>query len=657
MDVRKWLEDTVGPGPPATLTLPPGRDAREEPVQGVARTSSHQPRRCNHLFSDSSLLHVEPADNAQGFSAHQPDHIGRPRRRSVEDEDRPTTAPSDTSDSHHPDLYTRRPRHKTRPEIYEPKPGVDREDKKRRRKKEKEGRGKKAPKSRRRAGKDKPPHQTHLFQPKNVTKERLTMKPNESIGLFKKGRASTPIKGRGLPDLVFSEMRFLQKQDDTKEKTQEETRNKRKRKNPNQVPEHELSAYFGAKRPPLVDKDHNIQRRRSEHRSKSASLGQRPLSRASTRIESARPAIELPDKPYLGFGSRGDPVASDPTYYIPWSESVRNASVQPSEAPLPLRRSSLQPHDFDSPAKESNNGHDGREPGACGKVKVSQRAVKVAVQSESGNGSGEGIPRSVERREGDSDPEILVERLRSNMSPVTVPDEKPRPRNKGRRSTERIRERIMNADRGQEINCAVEGAGKLHEPSRPVSDPSAPHRQGSRTCEKIARSPNADGNESDHERSQRSSSPLDRLLRDCDRACHESYYGRGNPSLGPVLDTPPATKDGRIEELEQVYRPSMPQRWASGGIPGQPTLFERQWPEDEVDYEGEDFDMDNHVDVSAGIGTREIGWTGNSIDEAIVPSRGYWEDFGGWTGAEVGVAEARDDVQEPQWCWRRHRLY
>ncbi|KAK7609939.1 hypothetical protein JOL62DRAFT_150077 [Phyllosticta paracitricarpa] len=687
MDVCKWLEETVGPGPPATLTLPPGRDAREKPVQQNDRTSSHQTRRCNHLFSDSSLLQVARLDNVQGLSAHKPDHVGRPPRQSLE-EDRPTTVPSDASDPQQhegPDLYARRPRRKTRPEIYEPKLGGDREMAKQTRQKEKEGQGKKGskPKPRRKAAKDRQSHHAHAFQATNVTKERLTMKPNQSIGLFKKGRASTPVKGRGLPDLIFSEMRFLQKQDDTRDQAQEETRNKRKRKDPTQAQGQEISAYFGAKRPPLADKH---RQRPSGHRSKSASLRQRCPSRTSTRFESAKPTIELPDKPHLGFGSRVvDPVASDPTYYTPWSESVRDASHQeykPSDAPLPPMQSSLRPHKQSTKARGSVGGHPGRDTGASGEGERSQQASQVAMRSTSGRShNSRGIPHNVEHRERDSTPKGIAERLvPSTSNQSTVPEHEPRLGKGSPRFNGQLDESVLTAKSEEEkVDGAVNTAGKQHEPSRrPVFDRDVPdcRVEKSKMRTDYAMFLDADSNENDHAKakvstSPRSSSPLGLLLRNCENACNDSCLDRDSPlEAGPVSKSLAVVRDGLACQLDEVYRPSMPQRWASGAVRGRPSFYERQWSGngvEEVPCENleDDVDMGNHANLIenayADIEFGEIrGWTDDGLDMPGVRNEAYDGGFEGSPGptADEVVASTRAAIGgQGEWTWRRHKLY
>ncbi|KAI5847179.1 hypothetical protein DFP73DRAFT_622650 [Morchella snyderi] len=49
---------------------------------------------------------------------------------------------------------------------------------------------------------------TDEFSADNFTKDRLTLRPTHNLGIYKKGRTSTPAK-KGLPDLAFSEMKFL----------------------------------------------------------------------------------------------------------------------------------------------------------------------------------------------------------------------------------------------------------------------------------------------------------------------------------------------------------------------------------------------------------------------------------------------------------------
>ena len=47
------------------------------------------------------------------------------------------------------------------------------------------------------------------FKAPNVPQERLTLRPQTGPGFLHKGKASSPVQRRGLPDLTFSEMKFL----------------------------------------------------------------------------------------------------------------------------------------------------------------------------------------------------------------------------------------------------------------------------------------------------------------------------------------------------------------------------------------------------------------------------------------------------------------
>ncbi|KAK8181397.1 hypothetical protein BC567DRAFT_223056 [Phyllosticta citribraziliensis] len=355
-----------------------------------------------------------------------------------------------------------------------------------------------------------------------------------------------------VPDLVFSEMRFLQKQDDTREKNQEETRNKRKRKDPTHVQGQEISAYFGAKRPPLADKDQNIQRKPSEHRSRSTSLRQRSHSRSSTRFESARPPIELPDKPYLGFGSRGvDPVASDPTHYIPWSESVRNAShqeYQPSEAPLPPIQPSLRPYKQSAKAHGSVGGQSGRDSGASGEGEWSQRGGQIAARSTSDRcRNSKVIPEGVGRRESGSSPKAIAERsVSSTSNQSTVPRHEPRLRKESPRFNGRFDKSVLTANLEKETVDGAVKADNHREPNRSVPNQVPDcrvERRKMRTENAVFL--NADSNEIDPAKvpTPRSSSPLGILLRNCENACNESYSDTGSLSSAiPVSNSPPANR-------------------------------------------------------------------------------------------------------------------
>ena len=142
-----------------------------------------------------------------------------------------------------------------------------------------------------------------------------------------------------MPDLVFSEMRFLQnvREPVTSDKTglsvHEPTRSKRDRK---RVQEEEISSYFTRKRPPLKQKSHNVCSRLNPAIRETRD----PLQCEEQRYESERPdsvkttielpPVELPYKPYLGFGGSGNrPHNHGSASYLTWSESADSPSSPP----------------------------------------------------------------------------------------------------------------------------------------------------------------------------------------------------------------------------------------------------------------------------------------------------------------------------------------
>lgn len=179
MDVRRWLEETKTPGPPASLGLPAGQHAREGAPRDAAKQSSPNRRKCKrpqrHTSSDSSLLWPDRA-NGHGQPVTQKSGNGdRARQHTASDKaaSHYSSELSGSADRSEFERYARRPRRKTRPEIYEPKAG-----KKRSKRTHGSRKNRHAPlreKDRRRTR----PRQSDLaqtFHAKNVAKDRLTVR-------------------------------------------------------------------------------------------------------------------------------------------------------------------------------------------------------------------------------------------------------------------------------------------------------------------------------------------------------------------------------------------------------------------------------------------------------------------------------------------------
>lgn len=142
---------------------------------------------------------------------------------------------------------------------------------------------------------------------------------------------------RPVPDLAFSEMRFLQKvkpqeeQRDGEERTSADKRREKKDHKRRKV--EEISSYFTGKPTPGKEKESHGRRSGSEKRRHDhVQSGEHPR-RASTsehgrdRSCSVVPTIELPNKPFLGFGSRGSRPESHGS--IPWSTSPAQHIIAP----------------------------------------------------------------------------------------------------------------------------------------------------------------------------------------------------------------------------------------------------------------------------------------------------------------------------------------
>ncbi|KAF2186857.1 hypothetical protein K469DRAFT_571033 [Zopfia rhizophila CBS 207.26] len=326
MDIHKWLDETVFPEEPPTLPEQLGLPLFFHRKESAEEQPPQKRRRIKRSTSDSSLLDTCLKQKKTPPIEHEAD-IEESAGESTcsEASDHSGHSSGSTTSSHQ---YARRPRRKTRLDHYDPKS----KDAKRRGKqvsRREKGESRKAKRKSRREKTDKPgAGLVRSFHAKNVPIDRLTLKPREKLGIFNKGKASSPVRGRGLPDLVFSEMKFLQKHRGQPEVTPRTGAAQRKRKKDHaQAKQEEISAYFTSSRPVLAEKDVNTQAKgEPRRRSLVPDLDHKPAR--STVIDNAIPTVELPEKPsYLGFGSTGPRHESG--NYISWSESIRAPSTTP----------------------------------------------------------------------------------------------------------------------------------------------------------------------------------------------------------------------------------------------------------------------------------------------------------------------------------------
>ncbi|MCJ1242917.1 hypothetical protein MMC30_000113 [Trapelia coarctata] len=283
-------------------------------------SSSLEPAALDHVIDgdDENIRKNHNSRNRrhQAVNSHQERH-----------HERPTSASSRSSESEatlakQPRPYERRPRHKTKEDKYELKHGKERK----RPEKEKK-------KSTRRQSRNSKTGATllHDFTAENVTSERLTLRPTSKLGLFAKGRASTAVTRKGLPDLAFSEMTFLKSRRMTQAELSRDAENKRLRKGQRAANvDDEISRFFKATESPLHERDANACHRQVQFtpiRHTSSSLGIH-LQQSSATSSSLPPPSPLTN-PFLGFGVPGP--RPDISVRV---GSIDRSSVSPSKRQL-----------------------------------------------------------------------------------------------------------------------------------------------------------------------------------------------------------------------------------------------------------------------------------------------------------------------------------
>ncbi|KAL8913142.1 MAG: hypothetical protein Q9172_007345 [Xanthocarpia lactea] len=191
--------------------------------------------------------------------------------------------------------YERRSRHKTREDHYDlPK------DKKRDYTKEAKPKAHHKPKKKRKGVGKSGGALMQKFSAKNVDTDRLTLKTTAPVGLFGKGRASSPVRRKGLPDLSFSEVNFLSHgRRNQEENVRSEARSKRRREDKAADAEAEFSRFFASSKD-LSRTAVGI----TEHGAKVK--GRKSAAEVlEDQGRSSLPPVDLPEKPFLGFGSCG----------------------------------------------------------------------------------------------------------------------------------------------------------------------------------------------------------------------------------------------------------------------------------------------------------------------------------------------------------------
>ncbi|KAL8910236.1 MAG: hypothetical protein Q9171_004479 [Xanthocarpia ochracea] len=191
--------------------------------------------------------------------------------------------------------YERRSRHKTREDHYDlPK------DKKRDKTKEAKPKARDKPTKKRKGMEKSGGALMQKFSAKNVDTDRLTLKTTVPVGLFGKGRASSPVRRKGLPDLSFSEVNFLShRRRNQEEDVRSRARSKRRKEDKAADAEAEFSRFFTSSKD-LSRAAVGITEHGAKVKDRRSAVGV-----TEEQDRSSLPPVDLPEKPFLGFGSCG----------------------------------------------------------------------------------------------------------------------------------------------------------------------------------------------------------------------------------------------------------------------------------------------------------------------------------------------------------------
>ncbi|RMY90192.1 hypothetical protein D0864_06308 [Hortaea werneckii] len=342
MDIRRWLDDTADREPP-DVDVPPRSLQLPDPQNLPARPPRRNRRKRQRASSDSSIIvppqcHSKRSRRQPRVQAHSSTPSAVENACGAEDAGADAYSssalddPKPSVDAVHEHAYTRKARHKTKPGHYEPKSRKQRRELKARNDSRSRPRHRKSHRS---GDGGRATGLVQSFQLKNGPKGgRLTLKPETTTGLFKHGRASAQVAGRGggLPDLAFNEMRFLQKPKDHQDAMSGSQAAKGPtKKDRKHAQDEEISAYFAAQRRDPDGKQDDPSR-----------IGSRQDRRRDSPIrarQASPPPVELPEKPFLGFGSKGTQQDRSRkhdhgTSYYSWSESAAPAGAEEGNAPI-----------------------------------------------------------------------------------------------------------------------------------------------------------------------------------------------------------------------------------------------------------------------------------------------------------------------------------
>ncbi|KAH7399267.1 hypothetical protein BKA66DRAFT_508217 [Pyrenochaeta sp. MPI-SDFR-AT-0127] len=329
MDIRRWLDETVQPG------ISPNQ-LKQLDIQPFLRTDQPEPKpvlkaryRRKRSISDSSLLDP-PAPRTQVQTKKRRPPTGRFTDNGTEGEVSSATHSESFASNTSSKRYARQPRRKTRPERYIPSSKAIKErGKHAHRTRQGESKNSRR-KPKRKKGKKPNSGIVQSFHAKNVSGDRLTLKPREQPGIFNKGKASTVVKGRGLPDLVFSEMKFLQKHKVEPKPTLPVGASKKKRKHDHTYStEREISAFFSSLHPISGEQGEKSLLTKTPQHDDNLLEANRHVRGRSSVVDAAISTVEIPNN--TSHSEHGSSVLHhESTSYASWSESIRSRGISPA---------------------------------------------------------------------------------------------------------------------------------------------------------------------------------------------------------------------------------------------------------------------------------------------------------------------------------------
>ncbi|KAF7853865.1 hypothetical protein EAF04_010532 [Stromatinia cepivora] len=289
-DITESLESLKQPNPKIGHLEEKARhsdyiDTAHIPGKNRGATKSKPKPDQEHLSFDSSLLEAprvpvvkERTRTPRKLSATYdgketaPSHKHRKKPASTV-----TSSSSQYSAVQKQETFEKRARHKTKEDRYDTKKKSNKAEvvnKPIKTRREKRGDRKKAA---RKASQDL----MNNFASNKIGLDRLSARPSNGPGIFQNGRASSPPKRRGLPDLAFSEMEFLQRSGKKPHMNDAivvpKSRAKEKRKAARA--QDEIAAFFKPSKTPVRDNSSTIEHPTSPTSIHGASLYERQLRR------------------------------------------------------------------------------------------------------------------------------------------------------------------------------------------------------------------------------------------------------------------------------------------------------------------------------------------------------------------------------------------